>query len=309
MDERFYLLNIKHTHSWVSGKSPAEYWLEDQKAAPIFYGDCTIEGLRQGASKAWRRGEQAASFVNLLEQAEAERFSPIFITIDSGQIWIYVPTHGPFEGSPITAPAGTFDDLPKYFSVRILRKASVADAPLVLSSMRVNRWLSSGTFVALTGTQYQGNIEAARMLAGLKQQPISRLDCLSSVELETLVAKLFEEHGFFVPAYRGGFIDGFDLVVEPPAHAVPALFDLAAEQAPIAIQVKLRLSDEKGARVWLERSRRRYLVTSQIELPVRLRAVADQVLTRTWLSQALTISPRTRQWLERSTRWVHQTTD
>jgi len=37
------------------------------------------------------------------------------------------------------------------------------------------------------------------------------LECLGSVELETLVAKVFEAAGCFVPAYRGGCIQDVDL--------------------------------------------------------------------------------------------------
>ena len=37
------------------------------------------------------------------------------------------------------------------------------------------------------------------------------LECLGSVELETLVAKVFEAAGCFVPAYRGGCIQDLDL--------------------------------------------------------------------------------------------------
>jgi len=309
MEDRFYLLNIKHSHPWAPDKSPAEYWLDDRGAAPTFYGDCTVDAVREGTLNGLRRGEQPALFVHLLAQATREGFRPVFITIDSGKIWIYSPLRGPFEDAPVKAPKGPSDDLPKYFEVEIITTASVADAPLVLSSMRVNRWLSSGTFVPLTGIQYRGNIEAARMLAGLTEQPISRLDCLSSVELETLVAKLFEEQGFFVPAYRGGSVDGFDLIVEPPTSPVPALFDLAEEGAALAIQVKLRLSDKSDAHAWLVKPRRRYLITAQNTVPKKLELVAERVLTRSWLTQALAISPLTRQWLERSTRWVRQPID
>lgn len=309
MEERFFLLNIKHNHPWEPDKSPAEYWLGSRSAAPIFYGDSTVESIRAAPASTRYRGDQSILFVNILDTAAREGFKPTFITIDSGKIWIYSPVRGPFEDPLIKSPGGQVNDLPKFFEVKIIKVVNVTDAPLVLSSMRANRWLSSGTFTPLADIRYQGNIEAARTVASLTGRPISRLDCLSSVELETLIAKLFEEQGFFVPAYRGGFVDGFDLVVEPPASPVPVPFDIAEDGMPLAIQVKLRVTDEGSVAKWLKKGKNRYLITAQNELTKKLQLTTGQVFTRSWLAEALAISPLTRKWLERSTYWIRQPTD
>jgi len=299
MEDRFYLLNIKHPYKWATDKSAAEYWLDACEKAPIFYGDITIESIRQGDYAKNRRGEQPANFVDLLNAAKEEAFRPVMITIDSGKVWIYTPKDGPHHCDGAHRPDN--GDVPKFFHVEHLARVRVAETPLVLSSMRANRWLSSGTFVPLVGDQYAGNIEAARFVAKMRGRPIRRLDCLSSVELETLVAKLFEENGYFVPAYRGGFVDGFDLVVRPKGSASLGLAD---ESTPLAIQVKLRVTDEKGVLAWLMGDRHRFLVSPQKEAFRHLAQIGKQVLDRRWLVGALQKSPRTREWLEESTRWV-----
>ena len=300
MEDRFYLLNIKHPYRWAADKSAAEYWLDDHKKAPIFYGDITIDSIRQGGYAKNRRGEQPANFVDLLENAR-DSFRPIMITIDSGKVWIYTPKDGPHYCNGAHRPDN--GDVPKFFHVEQLARVRVAEAPLVLSSMRANRWLSSGTFVPLVGNQYEGNIEAVRTVAELQAKPISRLDCLSSVELETLVAKLFEENGYFVPAHRGGFVDGFDLVVKPRGATG---FALADGSEPLAIQVKLRVTDEKSALAWLSQEPHRFLVSSQKDPFKHLGRVEAQVLDRRWLMDALRKSPRTTEWLEESTHWVRK---
>jgi len=304
MEDRFYLLNIKHPYKWATDKSAAEYWLDACEKAPIFYGDITIESIRQGGYAKNRRGEQPGNFVDLLKAAKDEEFRPVMITIDSGSVWIYTPLDGPHHCDGRFRPDN--GDVPKYFSVKTLIKESVREAPLVLSSMRSNRWLSSGTFIPLVGDPYQGNIEAARYVAGLPGEPISRIDCLSSVELETLVAKIFEENGYFVPAYRGGFVDGFDLVVKPNG---PLGFKLLEEPAPLEIQVKRRVSDERAVSAWMSKGEHRFLVCPQKEQFKHLAVRGERVLDRRWLISALQKSPRTREWLELSTEWVRRPLD
>src|SRR5207247_1188083 len=92
------------------------------------------------------------------------------------------------------------------------------DVPPVLAGINANAWLSRGTYREMTNW---GNIKAVERALGhplppehLKKENCGvpqLLECLSSVELETLVAKLFEAAGCFVPAYRGGCIQYVDL--------------------------------------------------------------------------------------------------
>jgi hypothetical protein len=71
--------------------------------------------------------------------------------------------------------------------------------------------------------------------------PARLLECLSSVELETLVAKTFEAAGCFVPAYRGGYVRDVDLFAFNDQIAEIKLDGLSIPpQSGISIQVKGR---------------------------------------------------------------------
>ena len=102
----------------------------------------------------------------------------------------------------------------KLLPIEILLKQSLSDVPAILSSMTANAYYYSGTFREIRDS---GNIRA---IQSVLKTPISEFNyedssdllyCLSSIELETLVAKIFEEAGCFVPAYRGGAIKDIDI--------------------------------------------------------------------------------------------------
>lgn len=119
----------------------------------------------------------------------------------------------------------------KLLPVEICVDVPASTAPVVLSGMTQNRYISANTFVKFPdGPQYRGNIKAVEFLLATKAKnrsirneqfiadpkqnnPSNLLECLSSIELETLVAKLFENYGCFVPAYKGGTIKDIDLFV------------------------------------------------------------------------------------------------
>jgi hypothetical protein len=71
------------------------------------------------------------------------------------------------------------------------------------------------TFSRLEPIKHYGNCKALNfMLTGITPEVDSfehYLRCLSSMEFETLIAKIFEEQGYFVPAYRGGTLRRYDL--------------------------------------------------------------------------------------------------
>jgi hypothetical protein len=87
-----------------------------------------------------------------------------------------------------------------------------------LAGINSNAYIGRGTFREIT---HIGNIYA---ICATLRIPYPNLDtsktyfqkllgCLSSVELETLTAKIFEANGCFVPAYRGGTIKDIDLFI------------------------------------------------------------------------------------------------
>jgi hypothetical protein len=69
---------------------------------------------------------------------------------------------------------------------------------------------------------------------------------LSSVQFETLIAKLFEEQGCFVPAYRGGATQGIDIIAFNDSENEITVGHIGVPPgSPISIQVKRRTSLEK----------------------------------------------------------------
>ena len=65
---------------------------------------------------------------------------------------------------------------------------------------------------------YFGNIKALEYILKDKKEKVSvnsfseYLECLSPIEFETLIAKLKEEEGYYVPAYKGGMLKDYDLI-------------------------------------------------------------------------------------------------
>ena len=63
--------------------------------------------------------------------------------------------------------------------------------------------------------KYEGNIAAIKYLIGeLNDFKIDPLKTLSSVQLETLVVKIFEKNGAFIPAWRGGTLKDIDIIAK-----------------------------------------------------------------------------------------------
>src|SRR5207247_1001715 len=102
--------------------------------------------------------------------------------------------------------------------VHVLAHRNAKDVPLVLASITANQFYTRGTFRRINdwgnykaidcavGKRFQGDHWEPDLCAVGKrfqgdhwepdqQGPAQILECLSSVELETLVAKLLEAHG------------------------------------------------------------------------------------------------------------------
>jgi hypothetical protein len=314
---KFYLLNIVHPH-WRS--NAAHYWLEDRGAAPVFYGDYTIAELRFGNHLTRtpiltaRALKQANLFLSFQEECEKQKAEPILVSIHNSLIWIYRPTGPPREDmTRVPSPSASYEDLPKIIPIHILHKVSSSTAPLVLASMRCNRALNSGTFAEIDPIRYAANINAIQFLMNgpLLPRCPHPLDVLGAVEFETLVAKIFEEFGCFVPAYRGGTGEDVDLFVHNDANVmVPALEFLPG--IPANIQLKLRTpGSQMDLLDWLRAAvhRERYLIVNQeLEPSVAARfhesSVISRVLDRQWLLKALNRTPKAYAWLKRSTLWA-----
>ena len=103
----------------------------------------------------------------------------------------------------------------KYYEVEIIKTLNIADVPYILASMKTNQAFSRNTFTMIDEKKYGGNIAAIKSLIGeLNDFKIDPLKTLSSVQLETLVVKIFEKNGAFIAAWRGGTLKGIDIIAK-----------------------------------------------------------------------------------------------
>lgn len=307
----YYNLNIKQIKdprnpkgdkgeriSWASrclDKSNKEFLfkkMEDKRPrAPIFYGLSTVDQIL--SSTEHRLGE-ARKFCEI-GQPDALWEDATIVTIDEGMVWIYRPC-GPIETHPHTEIEGLPDwNSMKCFPVTIVDCLKQRDVPLILASQRSNRHFSSGTFTRISEERYAGNIFALDRLQKIKKRPPAPLDCLSSLEFETLIAKVFEEAGCFVPAYKGGFMAGIDLIACNDG-SVP--IDVQGLVVPpgqkISLQLKLRSMDLEA-----DRGQADYLIVNQPLAPM-----PKWCFDRAWFDSCLKVFPGTQKWLDRSTEWT-----
>jgi hypothetical protein len=206
----FYLkvgIGNAQARDWLAGKNPPN--LLNRPAAPIYFDNYNLADYKAGKGGKeprlfWERGKP--------EFYEKTRM----VVVHEGEIWILKPDgevdfllSEPNElGNPHT---------PKAMPVKILKHRVAKDVPPVLASITANQYLTRGTFRQISDW---GNYKAIDCMVGGpyegehwvgKQGPAQLFECLGSIELETLVAKLLEAYGCFVPAYRGGLMKDIDL--------------------------------------------------------------------------------------------------
>lgn len=185
----------------------------------------------------------------------------------------------------------------KLLPVELLTSISIAEVPAVLAGIGANRYYSSGTFREISDS---GNILAIKVMLGQKIDiPTSpsithAIECLGSVEFETLIAKLFEEAGCFVPAYRGGNMQGVDLFVHNKSHRDIFLGRVGLHSGERkSIQVKLA-SKIKTPPPGID-----LLVAGNVE-------ESADTLGVEWLKSTLQQCTSTREWLFASLEWLPQ---
>lgn len=216
-------------------------------------------------------------------------------------------------------PTPNQDDVPKLVPVRIVYEERITHIPTVLTQINANRRLSSSTFKEITGDfGISLAIDYLLFKGGLLQQyprstPETRtvehlLQCLGGNELISLVARLLQEHGLYVPAPNGGFVKNIDLfayndsprAVELPGLRVPGRSTFRS--GAITVQVRDSAQDTRPE------------VSPEVDYLIQLNAEVDEspddgrrpgrVLNRQWIETMLCISPRTRQYMDRLLRWV-----
>lgn len=308
----YHLLNIKPPAHWGAQVCPltAQDWLHQYGMAAVFYGTTPTAGLLAGK---WPNGKAllggGKQLATMLQQPAA-RAQAVFVTIDEGSVWTYTAAGGLRMSHPkFHGPK----EHPKVFPISNLQQFPLTEVPLILASMRVNQHFARNTFTTIDGANYPGNIAAIDHLLGRRIAPgLDDLDLLSSIELETLVAKLLEEGGAFVPAYKGGFLAAVDLLAyanNPGALSGLNSIQTASGRWVASVQVKARVAkgQVKDLRNWLNANGGRTVVAAQEDktnpLATATGVPPGAVQSRSWFKRRLDSSPKTKKWLKDSTKW------
>jgi hypothetical protein len=215
---------------WLAGNNPL-----NRPAVPIFFGRLSIADIQAGKC----RQQEKDFYESSLPENHAAR---VIVVVSDGFVWFLKPAENLEEHDPGTESEYTLKMMP----VVILLKLKQADVPPVLAGINANSYLNRGTYREIKNW---GNIKAIECALDhpLPQEHLTQenctasrlLECLSSVELETLVAKLFEAVGCFVPAYRGGCVKDVDLFAYNESDRTIELGELVlTPKKRMTIQVK-----------------------------------------------------------------------
>jgi len=294
--DKFYFAKIGKGNSYADfyllGQSQGEIASEiDTPAIPIYFNseeDNEDDFLKNMERRAKIQGE---SFFECGRSNDG-RF---IVVIHKGFVYILRP-----KGSVIFEKSKVRSDKKyvKLLPVEILKNVPLPEVPTVLASIGANRHYSSGTFREISKSSNPGNIRAIRSVLGqdidLPKNPCitHAIECLSSVEFETLIAKAFEEAGCFVPAYRGGTMQGADLFAYNKSKSDISLGRLVIKAGErISIQIKLR-ADKKAPPPGID-----ILVACNVEeLP--------NTFGKQWLNDIMVDTPHTIGWLKSSLDWL-----
>jgi hypothetical protein len=264
-------------------------------AIPIFF-DCSFNNRNDFLERGNSR-EQGGNFF----QCSDNPTDSLIVVIHAGNIHLMEPC-GKVEfviSEVDEARIGANRDkhgYAKLLPVKIKNNIPIADIPAILAGISANRYYSSGTFRKIRDL---GNICAIRscleeeILLPKNHTLSDVLRCLSSFEFETLIAKILEELGFFVPAYRGGNMQGADLF----AH------NLKSKQIKVSNHIVIEANCRISIQVKLATKMRtppdgiNYLVSIDAE-------PTNQCLGSEWICDALQTCSTTQKWLTQSLSWL-----
>ena len=187
------------------------------------------------------------------------------------------------------------------FKIKLLKKIKVVECPLVLATIKSNTRLTMGTFKSIEDpnnpdshmNSYYGNIKALEYILHDKKEKVSvdsfaeYMECLSPIEFETLIAKLKEEEGYFVPAYKGGMLKDYDLICKKDGRQEN-------------IQIKLNLSKDT-----YNKYKKKGLIIYCVSKSEKI--VEPTVTIYDWqdIEKLINKSPNTKKWLSQTLDWVY----
>jgi hypothetical protein len=274
-------------NDWLEGKNPL-----NRPAVVIFFGRSNIEDIRSS-----RSDPQAKAFYE--SSLPEERDHTLMIVVGHGKAWFLKPIDEIVEHDD---PTDT-ENLWKIMPVEIRSVQRVNQIPPILAGINANTYLGRGTYREINN---QGNIKAiycslkiplpTEYLMDENCNAARLLECLSSVELETLTAKVFEAAGCFVPAYRGGCVKDVDLFAHNDNLANIKLSGLTIpSKGSLSIQVK----------GWTPTPLR--TCPSTVDCLIGLNVVrSPNCFDSEWLLDQARAFPNVASWLKRSLDWLPQ---
>jgi hypothetical protein len=285
VDQKYYFAKIgtgnRYAERYLNGRGEVSF-----PSVPIYFdGKHSDEDsfLASGTAK-----EQGRHFF----ECGKENDGKTIVIVHAGVVYFARPT-GPviFAESSLPEEPGFVKLLP----VEVIHRKPIADVPMVLASIAANRYYSSGTFRPIGR---RGNILAIQAALGrpidLPAEPsiTNALECLCSVEFETLVARLFEEGGCFVPAYRGGYMQDADVIAKNLTDGDVTINGVRIERdRGIALQIKLHSGT--------------VVPPLGVDFLVSLDAHSGpRALGADWLRSAIARAPKAGAWLRSSLRWL-----
>ena len=272
---------------WLSGDNPLQ-----RPVAVVFFDAHTRDEYQtdmggKDARRFWECGKSE------------ERENNLFVVVKSGKLWI-LKSQGEVQFLPEEDNGMGGKHTPKAMPVEVHAFDVVRDnVPYVLASIGVNQRYNRGTFRTI---DHWGNMKAIDILLkrplqdehwiSKNNQSAQLLECLGSEPLETLIAKLLESHGCFVPAYRGGLLQGIDLFAhnDTSQDIVVKGLCVPAKQR-VSIQVKM-WADE---RQW----------DQGVDYFISLNSQnTDRTKNSEWILDAVKEVPSVKDWMLRSLSWL-----
>lgn len=173
----------------------------------------------------------------------------------------------------------------KLLPIRKVIEEKIDKIPPILATMTANRHLSSGTFREIKDEGCRKAIDTLAFENRSVTSPNSIFSCLSSIELETMIAKIFEEACCFVPAYRGGSTVGIDIFAHNDTSNPISIGRISIPpKESISIQVK------RHCDTTVPPDGCNYLLSVNHDTP--------------WMKAAIANSPMTKKWVTRSLDWL-----
>jgi len=270
---------------WLSGKNPLK-----RPAAVVFF-----DNLLQSDYESGQGNKQSREFIT--RASAALRGCTLMVVVNAGEVWVLKPAdEAVFLPSQVTSEGYTLT--PKVVPVEVIARRSCKDVPPVLAGIGSNQYFGRGTFRRINDW---GNFKAVDCVAGracegehwnlAKNGPNQLLECLGSTELETLVARLLEAQGCFVPAHRGGVMKDIDLFA----------YNDSAKQIQMGSFV---IPPRERASVQVKRWAEAMKCPAGVDCLVGLGVTGPKTINADKLLSLVQAAPSVMSWLQRSLGWL-----